>query len=64
VWASNYVANLRADALQAKGLELLGHILDFATLRIRLSLRLSPQACAGGGPSGHTLLVKEPGDWP
>ena len=36
MWASNYVANLRADALQAKGLELLGHILDFATLRMRL----------------------------
>jgi hypothetical protein len=39
VWASNYVAKSRADALQVKGLELLGHILDFATFHLRLSSR-------------------------
>jgi len=29
----NYVAKLRAGVLRAKGLKLLGHIFDFATLR-------------------------------
>ena len=30
----NYVAKLRVDLLRAKGLKSLGHIFDFATLRI------------------------------
>jgi len=39
--ASNYVAKSRTSVLSAKPLKPLGHILDFATLRIRLSSRWS-----------------------
>ena len=31
----NYVAKLRVNVLRAKGLKPLGHIFDFATLRIK-----------------------------
>ena len=54
--ASNYVAKSRADALCTKRLKPLGHILDFATFRIRLSQRLSPQACTGRTPSEHNAV--------
>jgi hypothetical protein len=45
------VAKSRADVLQAKGLQLLGHILDFAALRIRLSDRFHDEA------HGHNLRL-------
>jgi hypothetical protein len=35
--ASNYVVKLRAEALCTECLNPLGHFLDFATFRIRLS---------------------------
>ena len=41
MWAPNYVAKLRASALRAKGLKLLGHIFGFTTLSIRLSEKVS-----------------------
>jgi hypothetical protein len=38
--APNYVAKLRATVVRTEGLKRLGHIFDFATLRIRLSDRI------------------------
>ena len=56
MWASNYVANLRADALQAKGLELLGHILDFATLRIKCCRQhFMREICTSGSKRGEWI---------
>ena len=59
VWASNYVAKSRADALQVKGLELLGHILDFATFRIKCCRQhLMREICTSGSTRGGVVGLR------
>jgi len=50
---ANYVAKLRVNVLRAKGLKPLGHIFDFATLRIKCCRQhLMPEMSTSGSMSG------------